>query len=160
MVPPIRSMPRTPSRVSGRLLAAIVAGSPGSMARTPSQPRRKPTTSQPRSSAERVIERMQGLSPGTSPPPVRIPIRTAPPSASDGGAEAQMEALRRRRDVDLGAVDRRALPRLELGDGRRDRPGVDRLAGAVAQLGPDRRHALDGARRVPDPAGDVQHAVA
>ncbi len=77
MVPPIRSMPRTPSRVSSRLFAATLAGSTGSIASTPSQPRRKPVTSQPKASADRVIERMQGFSPGTSPPPVSRPMRMA-----------------------------------------------------------------------------------
>ena len=38
----MRSIPRTPSRVSGSLLAATDAGSLGSISRTPCQPRLKP----------------------------------------------------------------------------------------------------------------------
>src|SRR5687767_12630103 len=153
MVPPIRSMPRTPSRVSGRLFAAMLAGSAGSIARTPSQPRRKPITSQPSASAERVIERMQGLSPGTSPPPVSRPIRMRSGRGREGDAQPATLA---HRDVHLGTVENRALPRLQLRDGRRDRPAVDGLAGAVADFGAQLRDALDRSGRVGDPPGDAE----
>src|SRR5512139_961258 len=133
MVPPIRSIPRTLSRVRGRLFAAIEAGSPGSISRKPCQPRRNPITSQPRSSADKVTERMQGFNPGTSPPPVRIPIFIAPdpsgagpaaaaPDASGAAAEVDVERLRSLRNVDLGAVERHRLLGLQLRDRRGDRP--------------------------------------
>ena len=66
---------------SATLWAETLSGSPGSICRKPCQPRLKPIASQPRSIADSAIERMQGLRPGTSPPPVRIPIRIAAPLA-------------------------------------------------------------------------------
>ena len=111
MVPPVRSMPRTPSRLSASVLAAMLAGSAGSIPITPSQPRRKPSTSQPRSSAESTTERMQALRPGTSPPPVKIPIRILLPrlcslgEPSIGGGDALQpgrdESTRRERILRL-----------------------------------------------------------
>src|SRR5688500_5337696 len=135
-------MPRTPSRVKAKLLAATLTGSPGSMSSTPCQPRRKPVTSQPRSSADKVIERIQALRPGTSPPPVRIPIRISG-ARSGRRAGAEMELLRAARHADLGAVEGGALARAQFGDRRRDRPAIDAAILGVAELGPDLRHALN-----------------
>src|SRR5688572_22281721 len=153
MVPPSRSMPRTPSRVRGKLLAATLAGSPGSMSSTPCQPRRKPVTSQPRSSADRVIERMQALRPGTSPPPVRIPIRISG-ARSGRRAGAEVELLGAARHAHLGAVEGGALARPELGDRRRNRPAIDAAILGVAKLGADLRDALDLVGEVGDAAAD------
>ena len=79
MVPPARSMPRTRWRVSATVAVARLLGSLGSASRSPCHPRRKPTASHPRSSAPRATARMHALSPGTSPPPVRTPIRISRP---------------------------------------------------------------------------------
>src|SRR5690349_6071618 len=119
-------MPRTLSRESGRLLAANDAGSLGSISSKPCHPRRKPTTSQPRSSALSVTDRMQALRPGTSPPPVRMPIRIG-----GGGlgkpAEFHAERVGRARHVDFGAVEDGALAGLQLAHRGRDGPFVDDL---------------------------------
>src|SRR5271157_1737561 len=44
------------------------------MSTSPAHPRRMPITSQPSRNARMVTARMAGFKPGTSPPPVRIPI--------------------------------------------------------------------------------------
>src|SRR3954469_7263694 len=80
-------MLRPDARFSGRVLSATEAGSSGSMARTPSHPRLRPITSQPRSSADRVTARMQALRPGPAAPPVRMPIFTCCHSVVSVGNE-------------------------------------------------------------------------
>ena len=56
------------------MFAATDAGSSGSHPSRPAQPRRIPTTSWPSSVARSVAALMHAFRPGTSPPPVRMPI--------------------------------------------------------------------------------------
>src|SRR5689334_18162363 len=65
MVPPRCAMPRTVSRVIG-----ITSSSPI----RPANPRLMPSTSHPRSIADRTAALMTALRPGASPPPVEIAI--------------------------------------------------------------------------------------
>src|SRR4051812_25079931 len=166
MVPPARSMPRTPSRVRPIEWAAMLAGSPGSIRITPSQPRRNPITSQPSASAESTTERMQALRPGTSPPPVNIPIRIPPPidnkiwSRSGNRPEAEAERAAAARHVHLRAVERDPPPRLQLAHRRRDRPSIDDPALPVLQFGADLRNVLDLVARIADLAMDGEQFVA
>ena len=74
-VPPVRSIVRTVAGVSVWNHRAADAGSSRSCCRSPAQPRRRPTTSCPSCATRLTTALMHGLSPGTSPPPVRIPIR-------------------------------------------------------------------------------------
>ena len=69
---------------------------------------------------------MQALRPGTSPPPVRMPIRiSSARRGQEAGPELRCSVFAPARHVDLGAVEGRALPRAELAGRRRDRPAID-----------------------------------
>src|ERR1017187_788522 len=76
-VPPVRSMVRVFSRLNGSRYRVRLAGSRRSTCVSPSQPRRIPITSQPISLPRYTTDLMTELRPGTSPPPVRMPIRFA-----------------------------------------------------------------------------------
>src|SRR3974390_2105319 len=76
-VPPVRSMVRVFSRLSGWMYRPRLAGSFRSTCVSPSHPRRMPMTSHPISAPRYTTDLITELSPGTSPPPVRIPIRFA-----------------------------------------------------------------------------------
>src|SRR3954451_10262885 len=99
MVPPRGRIPRVLSRSS----------STTSPSRTPAQPLRNPTTLLPPAViALRTTERMTALSPGQSPPPVRIPTRGRASVLAAG--QVLGDDARRRRDQD----DRHAHhPRVE-----------------------------------------------
>ena len=75
MVPPVRSMVRTESRVRGMVHSPSALGSSGLICTTLNQPRRRPTTSMSCCSARLTTALIATFRPGTSPPPVRIPIR-------------------------------------------------------------------------------------
>src|SRR5204862_44961 len=68
MVPPIGRMPRTSAGVSSSMRPS---------SRQPAQPFLTPLTWCPSWNARRATARIAALSPGASPPPVRIPMRTA-----------------------------------------------------------------------------------
>src|SRR5689334_22320277 len=72
-------MVRTSALVRGWTHSAEPAGSSGLKLSRPPQPRRMPTTSMPASIARVTTALIHGLRPGTSPPPVRMPIRIVPP---------------------------------------------------------------------------------
>ena len=74
-VPPVRSMVRVFSRFSGMTYLAVLAGSSRLTWVRPSKPRRMPTVSAPFSHARCTTLLMTEFNPGTSPPPVRMPIR-------------------------------------------------------------------------------------
>ena len=67
---------RGPART---VCVAADEGSAGSSSRRPAQPRRIPTISWPSPTARLVAALMQAFSPGTSPPPVRMPMRMRRP---------------------------------------------------------------------------------
>src|SRR5579862_9758187 len=74
-VPPVRSIVRVFSRFSGWIYRARLAGSFRSTCVNPSQPRRMPITSYPISDPRYTTDLITEFKPGTSPPPVRMPIR-------------------------------------------------------------------------------------
>ena len=71
----MRSIVRTTDGVSSWNHSDADAGSSGSCWSSAAQPRRSPTTSCPSCATRLTTALMHGLSPGTSPPPVRIPMR-------------------------------------------------------------------------------------
>ena len=66
---------RTDAGSRGTRFSAIEVGSSGLVAISPPHPRRMPTTVWPASATRLTAALMLGLSPGTSPPPVRMPMR-------------------------------------------------------------------------------------
>ena len=84
-VPPLRSTVRTWLAPSGSKLSLERGGIVGVCRTSPCQPRRMPTISWLSSCANMTAALMHALRPGTSPPPVRIPIFT------------RLDASRRRR---------------------------------------------------------------
>ena len=79
IVPPLRSIVRVLARVSGTSQEELSASWYGLTWRRAAQPRRSPSTSYPSSSIRQTNCWMAALSPGTSPPPVRMPTRFAIP---------------------------------------------------------------------------------
>src|SRR5258705_2720319 len=75
IVPPVRSMVRVFSRFRGRMYRALLAGSFRSRCVNPSQPLRIPITSHPISAPRSTTDLITEFSPGTSPPPVSMPVR-------------------------------------------------------------------------------------
>jgi hypothetical protein len=73
-VPPVRPARFTISSDSSWTFPRLSASLSGTRSTRPAQPRRIPSTRYPSRSARIVMARMAGFSPGTSPPPVRIPI--------------------------------------------------------------------------------------
>ncbi len=73
-VPPVRPARLTISSVNGWKLLLLSASFSRMVSTSPAQPRRMPITLYPSRIARMVTARIAGLSPGTSPPPVRIPI--------------------------------------------------------------------------------------
>src|SRR5262245_14323796 len=70
-------MVRVFSRVNGSTYRPRLTGSGRSTWVNASQPRRSPTTEYPSSALRYTTDLITELRPGTSPPPVRIPIRFA-----------------------------------------------------------------------------------
>ena len=73
-VPPVRPARLTASSVSSTTCAPLSASGSGIRSTSPAQPRRMPSTRYPSRRARTVTARIAGLSPGTSPPPVRMPM--------------------------------------------------------------------------------------
>ncbi len=100
-VPPVRSIVRTTDGVSGWNHSDADVGSSGSWWSSAAHPRRSPTTSWPSCATRLTTDLMHGLSPGTSPPPVRIPIRmrllTIAPTAVDHHTAGRAELQTRER---------------------------------------------------------------
>ncbi len=76
-VPPLRSMVRVLARVNGTTHSELSAPAAGTMLSSAAQPRRRPMTSLPASSMRPTKPLIAMLRPGTSPPPVRMPMRFA-----------------------------------------------------------------------------------
>src|SRR5262245_16880990 len=96
-------MPETSRRPSGAKIPSV----------RPFQPLRTATISWPRSVERRTTARMTALSPGQSPPPVRIPIRT-PPLSDVGGVvlcEGGEAAVRDEYGIHAGALELRDVVR-------------------------------------------------
>ena len=91
-------------------VARVEPGSSGSYSSSAAQPRRKPITSCPSCATRLTTALMQGLRPGTSPPPVRIPIRIA----SASSLVCSMPILIQDWVERAGARRRRSRPGLEL----------------------------------------------
>src|SRR5699024_1056745 len=167
-VPPLRSTARTAVGLSGTRLAATDSGSSGFVVNRPPHPRRMPTTSCPSSWTRLTTALMQGFSPGTSPPPVSMPMRISVSLLATGAGQlgrgrsepSQDEHSPGRAALDLldGAHLHGRVPgpvaqgtitqRLLEGDGAGD-PGVTRAGRCCPQSlsGPVDRHAL---RRLDD----------
>lgn len=73
-VPPVRPVRLTTSSFRTWTWALLSAALSGTSSTSPAQPRRIPSTRYPSCRARIVMARMAGFSPGTSPPPVNIPI--------------------------------------------------------------------------------------
>ena len=143
IVPPVRSILRTASWSSFTVKAADVAGSSGSMPMTLAQPRRRPTTSMPWSAARLTTALIATFRPGTSPPPVRMPMRATcamcPPGRRRFSRAARLLMCAARANLSRCATPRGGYRSLRHGDAIAHDPAPP--AGPVAA---GRRPAADG----------------
>src|SRR6266540_3416030 len=112
IVPPVRSIARVLTRSSGRTYSG--SGSrPGRMCVSPCHPRRMPSTSYPSSVDRYTTLLMTGFRPGTSPPPVRMPIRRFTRTILDMEQRvlgASLQEPLHEHDVHPAAVEQALLP--------------------------------------------------